>query len=209
MRPLPELIPLFPLPNVVLFPQVPLPLHVFEPRYRKMVLDVQRGHQTIGMTLLQPGWEIGYHGRPPIYPIGCAGQLESCEPLENGRYNIVLKGLARFRILEEHAGEPYRLATIAQLPEDQGPLVELAGARRELLAMLARLQDGPAVIVVDGDVSHDVFVNTICQSLSLTPVERQSLLDCDGVLVRYRRLIEILEFKLLERTYGGGRGNLH
>src|SRR5262245_7327661 len=96
---------------------MPLPLHVFEPRYRKMVADVWKAHRTIGMALLKPGWEADYQGRPALYSPGCAGVIEQCEPLEDGRFNIVLRGVSRFRVLQEHAGEPYRLASIEPLPD--------------------------------------------------------------------------------------------
>src|SRR5262245_18673705 len=99
---------------------MPLPLHVFEPRYRKMVADALATHQTIGMTLLQPGWEKDYEGRPPVYPVGCAGTIERSEPLADGRYNILLRGRARFRVTGERTGEPYRLAEVESLADDPG-----------------------------------------------------------------------------------------
>ena len=85
---LPPLLPLFPLPNVVLFPRMPLALHVFEPRYRAMVSDALESHRAIGMVLLKPGWEADYEGRPPVYPVGCAGLIERCEKLADGRYDV-------------------------------------------------------------------------------------------------------------------------
>ena len=72
---LPATLPLFPLPNVVLFPNVFLPLHIFEPRYRAMVADALKGDRLIGMVLLRPGWESDYEGRPPVFPTGCAGLI--------------------------------------------------------------------------------------------------------------------------------------
>ncbi len=89
---LPPTIPLFPLPNVVLFPNVYLPLHIFEPRYREMVSDALDGDRIIGMVLLRPGWEGDYEGRPAVYPVGCAGLISHAERLSDGRYNIVLQG---------------------------------------------------------------------------------------------------------------------
>jgi Lon protease-like protein len=210
VTPIPNLIPLFPLPNVVLFPRMSLPLHVFEPRYRKMVGDVLNGHKTIGMALLRPGWEADYHGRPPIYSAGCAGVLEQWEPLEHGRYNILLKGVCRFRIVEEHAGEPYRLATVRPQPEEPGDPPALEVARNRVLAAIAKAADGPQEMVLEPELPYDVFVNAVCQSLALEPVERQSLLDCDSILARYTRLLEILDFRLLEQTLGrGGVGTVH
>src|SRR3954465_3453326 len=93
-----DLLPLFPLPNVVLFPNVFLPLHIFEPRYREMVADALASDRMIGMVLLRPGWDRDYEGRPPLYAVGCSGVLTHNERLPDGRYNIVLRGIERFRI---------------------------------------------------------------------------------------------------------------
>jgi Lon protease-like protein len=178
-----------------------LPLHVFEPRYRKMVVDALKGHKTIGMTLLKPGWEAEYQGRPAVYAAGCAGLLEQCDALADGRFNIVLRGTARFRILEEHAGEPYRLASVEPLEDVIGDEALVKAARKKLLTVIARAADGPAVLVTQPELPDDVFVNALCQSMDLSPVERQSLLSCDSILARYERLLEILEFKILESSY--------
>src|SRR6266581_2066741 len=102
-----DLLPLFPLPNVVLFPNVFLPLHIFEPRYRKMVADAVASDRLIGMVLLRHGWEQDYQGRPPVYPIGCSGLITHVERLADGRYNIVLRGIERFRILQEDLRRSY------------------------------------------------------------------------------------------------------
>jgi Lon protease-like protein len=205
---LPEIIPLFPLPNAVLFPKMALPLHIFEPRYRKMVADVWGSHRTLGMMLLKPGWEPEYQGRPPVYAIGCAGRMERHEPLPDGRSNILLRGISRFRVLQEHAGEPYRLASVEELPDLAGDGEPgLAHARKKVLAAVARASDGPSTLVMQPELPHDVFVNALSQSMDLTPVERQSLLDCDRVLARYQRLLEILEFKALEAAYGRSGGD--
>jgi len=201
MNELPERIPLFPLPNVVLFPQMPMPLHVFEPRYRKMVLDVRRTHQTIGMVLLRPGWEPLYHGRPPIFAVGCAGRLEQCEDLPDGRFNIVLRGQVRIQIRDEHSGEPYRVATVEPHPEAQAPLETLDRARQDLITAIEKASE-QEVVSLHGPLPADLFVNALCQSLDLAPLERQSLLDCNDVLARAKRLIELLAFKRLERQSG-------
>src|SRR5512147_1061011 len=95
---LPPIIPIFPLPNVVLFPTVFLPLHIFEPRYRAMVRDALGGDRIIGMALLRPGWESHYEASPAVYAVGCAGLITHAERLPDGRYNIVLQGLEKYRI---------------------------------------------------------------------------------------------------------------
>lgn len=201
---IPGRIPLFPLPDAVLFPQMPLPLHVFEPRYRRLVADVLGGQQTIGMTLLRPGWESDYEGRPPIYPVGCAGVIEQCEPLPDGRFTLVLRGASRFRVLEEHAGHDYRVASVEPLSDEPGEPGELEAARQRLLGTLSDVSDGRGLIVLQTEISHEAFVNALSQSLPLLPVERQSLLDCSTIPDRYARLIEILEFRNLEASRGGG-----
>jgi Lon protease-like protein len=196
-----QLVPLFPLPNVVLFPDVPLPLHVFEPRYRALVTDALSSHRTIGMALLKPGYEADYHGRPPIYPIGCSGSIVREERLDDGRYNIVLHGRERFRILEEQQGAPYRLALVEPLSEparDDGTLGRLG---EQVLAAVGRMADAPSV-VVQGEVSTAALVNGLCQELDLPAVEKLDLLACDSLESRARRLVELLDFHRLEKTAG-------
>src|SRR5881409_3432726 len=109
---LPAGIPLFPLPNVVLFPNVFLPLHIFETRYREMVGDALAGDRIIGMVLLRPGYEANYEGRPPIYDVGCAGVITHSQPLSDRRYDIVLRGIEKFRITSEDHSHAYRIGNI-------------------------------------------------------------------------------------------------
>src|SRR6266540_5148202 len=112
-----DLLPLFPLPNVVLFPNVFLPLHIFEPRYREMIADALDSDRMIGMVLLRPGWERDYEGRPPVYPVGCSGVITHVEHYRDGRYDIVLRGLDRFRIVEEDSARSYRRAIVEPAPD--------------------------------------------------------------------------------------------
>jgi hypothetical protein len=205
--PLPQPLPLFPLPDVVLFPHAALPLHIFEPRYRQMVSDAWESHRTIGMALLRPGWEADYYGRPPVFEVGGAGRIERCEPLAGGRFNILLRGTTRYRIVEEQGGHPYRVATVtalAEAPADERALVQ---ARKELLAAIGRATDGPTAMVLQSDLPHEPFAMALCQAFDLEPLEKQSLLECDGALARYRRLLEILEFRRLEQAWGDSRGH--
>jgi uncharacterized protein len=201
---LPPLLPLFPLPNVVLFPQVPLPLHIFEPRYRKMVADALEGHRAIGMTLLRSGQDTDGRGQPSIYTTGCAGLIERCQPLEGGRYDLVLRGVARFRVVEERAGEPYRQGVVEYRGDLMGDRHELDAARERVVVALEHEANDGALALAREPLPHDVFVNVLCHGLELTVVEKQSLLDCDSVRDRYAQLLEILQFRHLERTWGGG-----
>ena len=181
---------------------MPLPLHVFEPRYRQLVADALEGDRLIGMTLLCPGWEADYGGRPTVYPLGCAGRIEQCETLEDGRFNIVLKGLFRFRIVREEEGKPYRTALIEPVPDSLGDEMALEGARHRVMEAIGQGTGGPSVVVIQPELPHDVFANALCQSLDLAPVERQWLLECHTILERYLRLASILEFRALEQAHG-------
>jgi uncharacterized protein len=92
---------LFPLPNLVLYPHVMQPLHIYEERYREMLEDALQGDGLIAMALLEPGWETDYESRPPIEQFACLGKLVAHHRLEDGRYNLLLLGVHRVRILRE------------------------------------------------------------------------------------------------------------
>jgi Lon protease-like protein len=197
---LPPTLPIFPLPNVVLFPQVFLPLHIFEPRYRAMVADALDGDRMIGMVLLQPGWEGDYEGRPAVYPIGCAGVITHHDRLPDGRYNIVLRGLEKFRITAEETDRPYRVGRVESLHEAlaQGDREEIGAARQRLEAMLVPKPRGRGADEAPRSaMSDEDLVNTLAQYMELEPLEKQALLERDGPLARCRSLIELLEMKLI------------
>src|SRR5262249_32247754 len=148
----------------------------------------------------------------PVYETGCAGLIEQHEALPDGRSNIVLRGLTRFRILEEHAGEPYRLASVAPIADEAGEAAPVAAARRALMAAIGRAPHAPPLAPgIRPEVPDAAFVTALSQSLALGAVERQSLLECDSVLERYRRLLSILEFRQLEHARGpaGGDPRVH
>jgi Lon protease-like protein len=92
---------LFPLPNLVLYPHVMQPLHIFEERYREMLEDALAGDRLITMALLEPGWEADYDSRPPIAPYGCLGKVVAHHRLDDGHYNVLLLGVERVQITEE------------------------------------------------------------------------------------------------------------
>jgi hypothetical protein len=205
---LPPTIPLFPLPNVVLFPNVFLPLHIFEPRYRAMVSSALEEDRIIGMVLLRPGWESDYDGRPPVYPVGCAGLITHAERLPDGRYNIVLQGLEKFRIQDEDNGLAYRLARVESLEESMSDADkdEMRIARRRLEALLVPQPKGRGVDPkVPASMADEDLVNALAQYLELEPVEKQALLERSGLLARCRSLIELLEMKVIvaQHKWGG------
>jgi len=206
---LPPTIPLFPLPNVVLFPNVFLPLHIFEQRYRDMVADALAEDRIIGMVLLRPGWESDYEGRPEIYPIGCAGLITHAERLPDGRFNIVLQGLEKFRVVDEDDSRPYRLARIegiAETPANGDEKDEMRMARRRLEALLVPQDKGRSSEArVPASMNDEDLVNALAQYLELEPVEKQALLERNGLLDRCRSLIELLEMKVIvaQHRWGG------
>ena len=141
-------VPLFPLPGVVLFPRAVLPLHIFEDRYRAMTADALAGDKIIAMALLKPGWEKSYYGRPAIEPVVCVGRILSHEKLPDGKYNFLLQGVLRARIIRENGGggggganaeehdraeeTPYRTAQLEPLEETPAPEIDLEDERRRL-----------------------------------------------------------------------------
>src|SRR5271163_2101154 len=95
---------LFPLPNLVFFPHAMQPLHIFEPRYRQMTADALAGDRLIALVLPRPGWEADNTGRPALHPVACVGRILAEQRLSDGRYNILLRGLSRVRIIDEVPG---------------------------------------------------------------------------------------------------------
>jgi Lon protease-like protein len=150
------------------------------------------------MVLLRPGYEADYDGRPPVYEVGCAGVVTHAEPLPDGRYNIVLRGLEKFRIEREDASRPYRLAHVARLPEEtpEAHRDELRRHRNRLEALLAAaIERTGAEPRFPPAVPDEDLVNALAQYIELDPLERQALLERDGVLSRCRGLVELLEMK--------------
>jgi Lon protease-like protein len=212
MAELPSLIPIFPLPNVVLFPQVMLPLHIFEPRYRKMVRDTEsQSPPLIGMALLRGNWQEQYEGNPEIFSIGCAGEMVRVAPLPDGRFNILLQGLRRYHIREEIFTAGYRQARVEWDP----PLKEEldTGRRqglRQLLDQYLKKNEQVQKFLSDPSIDDDFFVNFFAFHLDFLPIEKQSLLEVQPLVERADRLRDILDFKLTEtglpESHPGGAG---
>ncbi len=192
---LPSVIPLFPLPDVVLFPDVDLPLMIFEPRYRTMMADTLKGDGVIGMVLLQPGHEAEYEGRPPIYAIGCAGRITKSQLLPDGRYLIELRGLVKFRVTSEDHSRPYRLARVEAMPEvtSGNESADLGNLRLQLDSLLAGSIPPDSGLL---SLPDEEFVNGLSQNLGLEPTERQELLEMKGPLPRAQALIEWVEARV-------------
>jgi hypothetical protein len=188
-------IPIFPLPEVVFFPDTVLPLHVFEPRYRQMIADCLAGDRWLGVAMLRPGWEKDYQGRPPVHDVAGAGEILQAEVLADGRFNILLDGRARVRILGEEPpnGCLYRVARAERLV-DGGPAPSdrtFAGRLQELRAAHARLllalgQSHPDVVgrLTVAGASPGAVIDRIVAAVIPDAEVRQRLLEATDVSER-------------------------
>jgi uncharacterized protein len=199
---LPENLPLFPLPNVVLFPDAYLPLHVFEPRYRAMTRDALAGPRLIGMVVLRDGWQEEGDAPPAIYATGCAGTIVHHEPMPDGRSNIILQGVGRFAVAHEIADDtPYRRARVQWQPE-----VDASGVREELTRLRQQIERLLLPAVARGEVrmpaglSDQALVNAVCQALDVPTVEKLALLEKPDVATRALALLPVLERLVLDRS---------
>jgi uncharacterized protein len=201
-------LPLFPLPNVVLFPGVLLPLHIFEPRYRALTADALGSDRRLGIVLLRSGWKEDYEGRPPIHDVGTVGVIENSARLDDGRYNIVLRGIERFRIVSENHELTYRRAAVAPLSEaeldeaDRKAVGELRAALHSHLGLPAdaSLLEGGSAAAHLLAMADAEFVHYVSQYLDLEPIEKQALLERDSLRHRTEALVELVEMKKLERS---------
>src|SRR4051794_21429730 len=195
---LPEVVPLFPLPNVVLFPKAVLPLHIFEERYKQMTADVLRSHRQVAMALLRPGWEKNYYGRAVIEPVVCVGAILSHERLPDGRYNFLLQGHTRARVVREVGEGPYRQAELEPLVETERSEFELVAERRRMVELFDRdayaaLPGGGQIRkLLEAAVATDVIADLLAFNvLSDDQAElKQSLLAETRVRTRVARTVD-------------------
>lgn len=194
---------LFPLPNLVLFPQVVQVLHVFEPRYRQMTADAVAGDRLIAVVLLKPGWEKDYDESPAIESVACLGHVAQYEQLPDGRYNLRLRGLARVRLTEEvPVDKLYRVARAELIPEaapdDPHRLTNLRRAVAE--AVLPRFpEDGAAHQQLSDLILGETPLGTVCDMLAYAlplPLDlKQQLLEEPRVDVRADVMADALRVK--------------
>jgi Lon protease-like protein len=189
---------LFPLPNVVLFPGVVLPLHIFEPRYRQMLSDAMDTDRLITMVLLKPGYEDEYEGSPPIFDVGCIGRVIYHEPLSDGRSNLILRGLQRVRIESEvFAESKYRQAQVTILHDSYAEKIGEAvdesvqsvfESLTEILTLIGRGTDADKL-----SIARDLPAGRLCDiathCLSFDIHAKQSLLSEVNVAHRVEVLL--------------------
>lgn len=194
-------VPLFPLPNVVLFPRAVLPLHIFEDRYKQMTADALVTDKRIAMALLKPGWEKNYYGRPPIEPVVCVGQILSWEQLDDGKYNFLLQGTLRARVVSEGKSAPgeYRTATLEPLRETPTLEIDLERDRQRLTALFEQKKVGIVPVarhfrelIASMLPTVDIVDLAAFNLLENIPLKQRLLAEAD-VSKRVKRAVDALE----------------
>jgi uncharacterized protein len=188
-------VPVFPLPDVVLFPNGELTLHVFELRYRTMVRDALSSERLIGMATLSPGWEEDAQGSPPFHEFGCVARFEEVEWLPNDHYDLRVRGAVRVhfgRVVREF---PYRACTVQTMPDapytESDPLATMA--RQDLLAERTRLAPLGVEVwlappVFEPDAGLSTVVGTLATAVRISADDKLALLAEDNVVERARLL---------------------
>jgi Lon protease-like protein len=201
-------VPIFPLPDLALFPNTLLPLHIFEPRYRAMVTDALARDRRLAIVGLKPGYEADYAGRPAVHEVAGLGRIVKCERLATGRFNLLLKGENRVRIERELPSDTlYRLAQSVELPDAGAeratvpPLIdEVKRACRRILEAVGRatpeMEETLAAASAPG-----VLCDQVASAVIPSPAVRQALLEELDVERRLRRLLAELE-DLLQQLKG-------
>jgi len=192
---------LFPLPNLVFFPQVMQPLHIFEPRYRQLTSDALEGDRYIAMVLPMPGWESDYAAAPAIHTVACLGRIVAEQRLEDGKFNILLRGHARIRITKEVVSKKlYRIADAEILNE-----VPIEDTADEAVWRATLDKKAPTWFTAPGELAeqfskllhNDLPLGVLCDILAFAlPLDaefKQSLLEEVSVEARLRTLHDFLE----------------
>jgi Lon protease-like protein len=212
------LLPIFPLSNAVLYPKVQTPLHLFEPRYRALARDVLAGERRIGMVTVRPEHLAEMSGDPPIHEVGCCGVVGESQRLPDGRYNLVLAGEYRFRIIEElprTADRLYRVARVTALddPYPEAERSRVAALRADVIdnvgVILRRVQPERAQAFrpeLFSGVDDETLVNTLANALAFPSQEKQMLLEAASIPERFACLANILSFRRAEFDAAGGPG---
>ena len=200
---------LFPLPNLVLFPHVMQPLHVFEPRYRELLEDALADDRLIAMAMLNSGWEKDYEGRPSLHSMACLGRITAHFRLDDGTYNVLLLGLRRVRLVREMApAHPFREAQV-ELCEDQYPACPVARQKalqrklhEALLRVLPLLPEAQEQLdqLLGSDVPLGVLTDVIGYMLDIGLARKQSLLTELNVYRRAELLLAHLSEAAAEQA---------
>jgi Lon protease-like protein len=198
-------LPIFPLANCVLLPGGLLPLHVFEPRYRELTRDCLAGHQLMGVARLRPGYETTYYGRPPVYEKCGVGRIICSEELPDGRFALLLRGVARAEIARElPSPRTYRLVEARPLADAQYDPLDAHDHYRRLIQLCDRLAE---VIEKGGAELRDLVrsfdtpgacADAVAAALVMDADARQELLEARDPMVRLQRTLGHVSHLLCE-----------
>lgn len=201
-REIPDVIPVFPLPRALLLPRAELPLNIFEPRYLQMIEDVVRGDRIIGM--IQPNEpEESASPVPKLYQVGCAGRLTNFAESGDGRYQVVLTGITRFRVIEEvHAATPYRQCKVDYTIFGEDLVQGLGEDEVDREALLKTLANYLAANSIEADWSGitqaptEALVNGLSLMAPFGVREKQALLEAPDLRIRAQLLVAATEITL-------------
>ncbi len=186
-------ISIFPLPGALLFPGMHLPLHIFEERYQALINDAMARDRRIGMIQPKTGGDT-----PELFEIGCVGKIIDIEALEEGRFNIVLEGVARIKVIEELDSSTAFRQVQAEIEEPKEQDEVLASAERAALEIESRKFADLQGYQVDWDsigrLDDFAFVNGIAQIAPFDVASKQALLEVDGLANRSELIIQLLQF---------------
>jgi Lon protease-like protein len=198
-------LPIFPLANCVLLPGGLLPLHVFEPRYRELTRDCLASHHLMGIARLRPGYEGTYYGRPPVYERCGVGRIICSEELPDGRFALLLRGVARVEIARElPANRTYRMVEALPLIDAAVDPADARDHHHKLITLCDRLAE---VIDEGGSQLRDLArsfdspgacADAVAAALIMDPDERQDLLEACDPMVRLQRTLGHVSHLLCE-----------
>lgn len=200
------IVKIFPLPNLVLFPAVIQPLHIFEPRYRRMMSDAINADQLIAIATLRPGWEKRPSLRPEVFPSMCIGRIVTHTRLPDGRFNLLLCGIRRARIIREIPAElPYRMADVDVvdsdpiLPDDELDLrirSTVTGLYGELVKADVKLDREAFSGLMENTLPLGLLLDLVTFSCGAGVLEQQRVLESVDIRERGRRVIQLLKSRL-------------
>ncbi len=194
---------IFPLAGALLFPGMQLPLHIFEPRYRALVSDAMARDRLIAMIQPRPGKEDDH---PALFGVGCVGKIDQVEALDDGRYNLVLMGQSRFRLLRElQVTTPFRQIEAEMIIDEANPCLALA-MRASLERESRRFADAQGYAVDWTSVARlddEALVNGIAQIAPFDMAAKQALLEAPDLGERAELIIQLMQF--FGRHDGEGR----
>lgn len=182
-------LPVFPLPNVLLYPGAILPLHIFEPRYVQMIEDLALvDDPQLALALLQPGWDQTYFDQPQFFPIAGVGRLVSVQSAPEGRYNVLIEGLSRARLVEQASDKLYRQVAAEWIHEEAAEDGRVAEVREQLCQALEQWSDEE----VRSDPARGVgyLADVLLLTLGISIEEKQQLFEVVCPLTRAQAVLQ-------------------